>query len=450
MRMTNKKKSDKMLQAKKRNSIYVQLLQLLVFSALAAFLLYGLLDYGTMSLMDRYLTDINYVQGKDRRYVRALQDYVEKEQIISSDTDAIYNWVMEQKVISLYIYKDGYQIFDSDHPGEAVWEEKIPQEEYQWETYYPVEFADGMTQVNLSGAYGYQFYIYALIVELLVSFGFFLLLVLLGIRKKMWYITELSREIEILEGGSLDYPVTVQGEDELASLAEGLDAMRLSFRELLKKEEEMMRENQKIVTEMSHDLRTPVTSILLYTEILKKENGENGRKQQKYLDIIEKKARRMKQLADHLFEYSLITGEENVQLEEPETMAGLLYDLFSETCGYLEQKGFSVDFHVEWTEEKIRISMDYMMRILDNITSNLIKYADPAYPVMISSPQESPGVVFENRVRLLEEKPESTGIGLQSIRKMMEKMGGNYLVEQVEDRFRLTLFFPSAEAPAAP
>ena len=81
-----------------------------------------------MSLMDRYLTDINYVQGKDRRYVRALQDYVEKEQIISSDTDAIYNWVMEQKVISLYIYKDGYQIFDSDHPGEAVWEEKIPQE----------------------------------------------------------------------------------------------------------------------------------------------------------------------------------------------------------------------------------------------------------------------------------------------------------------------------------
>ena len=158
----------------------------------------------------------------------------------------------------------------------------------------------------------------------------------------------------------------------------------------------------------------------------------------------------MKQLADYLFEYSLITGEENVQLEEPETMAGLLYDLFSETCGYLEQKGFSVDFHVEWTEEKIRISMDYMMRILDNITSNLIKYADPAYPVMISSPQESPGVVFENRVRLLEEKPESTGIGLQSIRKMMEKMGGNYLVEQVEDRFRLTLFFPSAEAPAAP
>ena len=96
----------------------------------------------------------------------------------------------------------------------------------------------------------------------------------------------------------------------------------------------------------------------------------------------------MKQLTDHLFEYSLLTGETKVQMEEPELYEVLFYDLFSETCSYLEQRGFQVEFHVKWLEKKIQISTEYMLRIMDNITSNVLKYADPAYPIVISSAQE--------------------------------------------------------------
>ena len=71
---------------------------------------------------------------------------------------------------------------------------------------------------------------------------------------------------------------------------------------------------------------------------------------------INKKAYRLKQLVDHLFEYALVAGDEEIELEEPELFETVFFDLFSETCNYLEQKEFTVDFDVEWVEQKISIS----------------------------------------------------------------------------------------------
>ena len=150
----------------------------------------------------------------------------------------------------------------------------------------------------------------------------------------------------------------------------------------------------------------------------------------------------MKQLADHLFTYSFETGEEEISREEPEEAEEIFYDLFSETCGYLEQKGFSVDFRVEWEKGRVQISGDYLIRIMDNITSNIIKYADAAFPVRISSAKTPIGFIFENHVRFLEEKTESTEIGIQNIKSMMEKMGGKCIEETTGQVFRLTLWFP--------
>lgn len=310
-----------------------------------------------------------------------------------------------------------------------------------------VEFSDGAVEVIITGAYIYQFYNYVMIGEIILSFVLFLLLVLLGIRRKMDYIRKLRDEIEILESGSLDYKITVKGKDELSELAEGLDSMRLSFVSLIQQEAEMVRENQRIVTEMSHDLRTPVTSIMLYTEILKKGKYKSEVQFKEYLDKIDLKAHRMKQLTDHLFEYSLIAGGGEIELEEPEQYEVLFYDLFSEICSFLEQKGFLVVFHVDWVDCVIQISTDYVMRILDNVTSNIVKYADPSAPVEISSLQEEHMVGFsvKNSIQRSEKKPESTGIGIQNINNMMQKMGGKSIVQEDEKQFRLVLLFPCLE-----
>ena len=275
-----------------------------------------------------------------------------------------------------------------------------------------------------------------------------MIVVFWGVRKKLAYILKLSNEVEILEGGSLDYPITIKGEDELAVLAEGLDSMRRSFQDMMRREEEIVRQNQRVVTEMSHDIRTPVTSIMLYTEILKKEQYDDEKQGKEYLDKIERKAGQLRQLTDHLFEYALFAGEQETVLEEPEQFDLLFYDLISETCHYLEQKGFRIDLQVQWPEEKIRICSDYVMRIMDNITSNIVKYADPRFPVRIASIQENGQIGFciENHIYNSDTVQESTGIGIQNMKNMMRKMNGECRVEQENDRFRIQIRFLQAIA----
>lgn len=431
-------------QTSRRNSIYTQLLRLLIVGAFAAVLLFSALDFAGEYLVSIYLEKTDYIEKKNLQYIHKLQKYVDQEGISTRDTEKLNDWVKKQQLLFIQIYKDEIQVFDSEYPEQEIWEEEITAGNYSWENYYMVDFTDGTAEVSITGAYTYQLYNYMVIGELTLSFVFFLVFVLLGIRRKIAYIRKLSDEIELLEGGSLEYKITVKGKDELAALAEGLDSMRLSFGNLIRQEAEMVQENQRIVTEMSHDLRTPITSIMLYTEILKKGKYEKEEQLQEYLDKIEQQARRMKQLSDHLFEYSLTAGGKEIELEEAEQYEVLFYDLFSDTCNYLKKKGFQVVFHVKWVNCLLKISTDYVMRILDNVTSNIVKYADPSVPVEIFSVEEGrmAGFSFENKIRELEEKEESTEIGIQNMKNMMQKMGGKCIAEIKDERFRLTLLFP--------
>lgn len=428
----------------KKNSIYIQLLRLLSVSAIISVIVFLSLNYAGEKALDRYYYNFDYENKMNEKYVGKFQQYISEHDITSRDADKINHWMRKQKILSISIYKDGIQVFDSAYPNQELWEEEVAIADYEWEVYYSVTFADGEAILSIMGVYAYQLYNYAQIAELLISFALYLLLVLGGIRRKIEYIMLLKDEIEILEGGSLDYKITVKGKDELSALAEGLENMRLSIHGLIESEAQMAHHNQQIVTEMSHDLRTPITSMMLYTEILKKGNYKNEDQLTEYIEKIDKKARRMKQLIDHLFEYSLVAKEENIRLEEPETFEELFYDLFSEICSYLEQKGFHVIFQVKWMKGKAQVSTNYVMRVMDNITSNIVKYAELTSPVIISSVYEGSmaGFLFENKVLPEKDKTDSSGIGMQSVQSMMEKMNGACIIEQEGQKFRVKILLP--------
>lgn len=430
----------------KRNSLYFQLMILLVISgAVALAVFYGLNTVGE-NVVYYYYNHSNYSAKREKNYVAELQNYVSSNELKSSDTDELSQWVTEKAVIiSLWLYKDNALIFDSDYPDNATYSsEPAYLDENNGSRFYTIEFADGEVEAGISGVFDYQLYNYASFGEMLLAFSIFILMVLIGIRKKMEYIRKLSKEIQILEGGNLEYKITVTGKDELAALAGGLNCMRESFRRQTIQEAEIVRENQKIVTQMSHDIRTPLTSIMLYTELLKKGTYKNEEQFREYIEKIERKTRRMKQLADNLFEYSLVSSDQEIELEEAENEKILFYDLFSETTSYLEQQGYQVDFLVNWNEVRLKINTDYISRILDNVTSNIQKYADKSCPVTIGSVKNNnmEGFYFENRTAALTDETESTGVGIQSIKNMMAKMGGRCITGMENGVFRLTLYFP--------
>lgn len=430
----------------KRNSLYFQLMILLVISgAVALAVFYGLNTVGE-NVVYYYYNHSNYSAKREKNYVAELQNYVSSNELKSSDTDELSQWVTEKAVIiSLWLYKDNALIFDSDYPDNATYSsEPAYLDENNGSWFYTIEFADGEVEAGISGVFDYQLYNYASFGEMFLAFSIFILMVLIGIRKKMEYIRKLSKEIQILEGGNLEYKITVTGKDELAALAGGLNCMRESFRRQTIQEAEIVRENQKIVTQMSHDIRTPLTSIMLYTELLKKGTYKNEEQFREYIEKIERKTRRMKQLADNLFEYSLVSSDQEIELEEAEIEKILFYDLFSETTSYLEQQGYQVDFLVNWNEVRLKINTDYISRILDNVTSNIQKYADKSCPVTIGSVKNGnmEGFYFENRTAALTDETESTGVGIQSIKNMMAKMGGRCITGMENGVFRLTLYFP--------
>lgn len=450
----------------KWESMYVRLLKLLLLAGIVSFLFFFLFNQLSEQFIYDYCTTTDYEEQRNLEYLSRLQDYIEEKRITAKDTQMLGEWVNRQKLISLQVFRNNTLLFDSEYLNTdgTEYESSYP----SWKTYYILNFADGEAEVALFGMYFYQLYNWAFIVELILAFLLFIAIVLLGIRKTMRYIQNLSEEIGILEGGNLNYEITIMGRDELAALAKSLNEMRQSFRSKIEQEACLIRANQKMITEMSHDLRTPLTSIMLYAEILKKYTmpdemaqsskekhdksaeckSENQAQIRNYIEKIIEKTIRLKQMSDHLFEYTLISGGSETALEKPAAIEVVFYDLLSETCAYLKQNGFSVSLELSWKDAEIRVSTDYMLRIMDNITSNLLKYADPMEPVRIQTlyTDSSAGISVENAIRLCTEKEDSTGIGLGNIKNMMVKMKGHCHVTESQERFKISLLFPIVPA----
>ena len=135
----------------RKDSIYFQLLLLLIFSAAAAVFMFLALCFAGEYVIDQYYRQSDYEERRSEAYIRKFQKYINEKELTSRDTDAISAWVKKQKILSIRIYKDGIEVFDSDYPQQELWEEAIEANEYTWEIYYAVQFADGVARVSIFG-----------------------------------------------------------------------------------------------------------------------------------------------------------------------------------------------------------------------------------------------------------------------------------------------------------
>lgn len=245
-------------------TVMVHIGKLLVIAFCISAVFFTLIHAGGEALTRIYLKRTHYTQKENERRIGELEAFVRKNRITPDQSAMLTKWVDRQRVVWLQIYRDNTLLYDSKYSDiEQDTEYYIKNDYSEWEPSRQVEFQDGMADVFLYGMYTYQFLNIALVVELLLSFLLFLGIVMAGIHRSMSYIKRLSSEIEILEDGNLDYPVTVLGKDELAVLANGIDNMRRSVKTRIRQEKELMKINQAMITGLSHDLRTPLTSLMI-------------------------------------------------------------------------------------------------------------------------------------------------------------------------------------------
>ena len=426
----------------RRSSIRARLGRLLAAAALVAGLCFLGLYLEGSRLLEGYLTSEDFLQRQDQRYLGSLEAYIQAESVTAWDADKLTQWVYGQPAVSIQVVRDGVVTYDSLFPNVDFSAYSTAGQTYEWGNYHELTFADGPATVWLYGYYYYQYDARLLVLALVLSFLVFLGVVMAGLQGTITYIRQLSREIGVMEGGTLNAPITIQGRDELTDLALSLDAMRDSFRRQGERERELAQANQRMVTEMSHDLRTPLTAILLYVELLRR-NGADPEKREEYLDRLEGKVEQMRTLADHLFRHALSSGETAEEETEAVTLEAGLGDALSELAACLAARGFRVEADLTWSGRPVAMDCAGAARVADNLTSNLLKYADPEMPVRLTLLEREgfAGVRVTNGLRRSGIGADGSGVGLSSAARLMERMGGRLEHRTAGEEFQVTLLF---------
>lgn len=241
----------------------------------------------------------------------------------------------------------------------------------------------------------------------------------------------------------------------LNSIGEG---MSLAVEERMKSE----RFKTELITNVSHDIKTPLTSIINYVDLLEKEelNNENAAE---YLEVLERQSERLKKLIQDLIESSkAASGSLPVNMEKLEAGVFLV-----QTVGEFEEKitENQLELIVKRPEKEVYITADgkYFWRVIDNLMNNICKYAQPSTRVYINLEEKEGEVViiFRNTSKyplnisseeLMERfvrgdssrHTEGSGLGISIAKSLMELMGGAFHLSVDGDLFKVELVFPSS------
>lgn len=209
-------------------------------------------------------------------------------------------------------------------------------------------------------------------------------------------------------------------------------------------------ELKEAVTNISHDLRTPLTAVCGYLELLKGE--ETTEKAQRYLAQIENRVEAMKDLTEELFRYSVVTSDQGLELELLD-LGGALEESLLSYYGAMEQRGITPEIHMPSEKVMRRLDPTAVSRVFSNIISNAVKYSDGDLTVRMEPEGRitfansakgldavAAGRLFD-RFYTVEAARNSTGLGLSIARQLTERMGGRLTAEYQDGRLCLILIF---------
>lgn len=205
------------------------------------------------------------------------------------------------------------------------------------------------------------------------------------------------------------------------------------------------------ITNISHDLRTPLTTICGYLDVMK--GMDKPPKIAEYLDIIDERAELMGQLTEELFRYSIILSTDSDGEKETVLINQILEDSIMAYHTVLSEKHITPLVNI--TEQKIirNLNKSSLSRIFSNLINNAVKYSDGDLEITLSDTGE---IIFANTAKALstvqverlfdrfytvESARHSTGIGLSIARTLVERMGGSISAEYKENTLYIRLYF---------
>ena len=217
----------------------------------------------------------------------------------------------------------------------------------------------------------------------LLGIGVFSVSFLLLQSRSMRYISRISSAMREIAEGDLNITLDVEGDDEFADMAENLNNMVEELRQLMDRERESERTKNELITNVAHDLRTPLTSIIGYLELLSGPVKLNEEMQKKYLDITYKKSKRLQKLIEDLFGFTKLNyGKISMKVSKVDIVK-LLSQMLEEFYPNFMEKNLAYELQSNVTAKVITADGNLLARLFDNLINNAIKYGSEGKKIIV-------------------------------------------------------------------
>ena len=263
------------------------------------------------------------------------------------------------------------------------------------------------------------------------------------------YISRISEAVQNISEGDLNTVIDVIGDDEFSSMAANLNHMAADIKKLMEKERESERTKNELITNVAHDLRTPLTSIIGYLELLAGNQQVPADMQHKYIEIAYGKSRRLQKLIEDLFGFTKLNCGKIAMHVGQIDIVKLLGQLVEEAYPNFVEKGLSYDLQSNVPAKIINADGNLLARLFDNLIGNAIKYGADGKRVLVKIHAESETVtvsvtnygyvipadelplIFNKFYRVEQSRSSSTGgtgLGLAIAKEIVDMHGGTISV----------------------
>ena len=263
------------------------------------------------------------------------------------------------------------------------------------------------------------------------------------INRRVRYVEYLSQEIQKIREEGFGRTMELQGDDEITRLCAVINEMSVQLREKEEREKRQQRSKDELITNVSHDLRSPLTSIIGYVELLKETGPEDRQRFAEYIEVVERRLTGLNGLINELFEYTKLNSADRLPDMEKRDVLELLRHILYEYKILMEAEGLTLSWQLEAESHMAHINIQQMVRVFQNLLDNARRYAHRSAPVTVTAQDAGRlHICITNRVadlhgiepdRIFERfycgdrarsAPQSSGLGLAIVKRIVELHGG--------------------------
>ena len=254
-------------------------------------------------------------------------------------------------------------------------------------------YRQSMDSMNQSQGFGSGFMFVSVIVAIIIGIILFITYFLILTKKFVVYLEEIERGITELSSGNFNSRIKIKNEDEFALIASKLNKMADDIKSLIENDRKNENTKNELITSVAHDLRTPLTSLIGYLELVSDKSKLDAEVKQRYVEIAYHKSKHLEKLIEDLFAYTKFTfGEVTLEATYID-MVKFMNQLVDEFYPSFVEFGLDYEFSTEESSAVVYGDGDLLARAFGNLISNAIKYGKDGKRVEIKLQKENKRII---------------------------------------------------------